>query len=134
MSIDYGEIHPRIKARYRIGCIEYLASPYSHSSYRVRARRYREVVKTAAALIEQGRRVFCPIAHSHPIALAISESCAVDFDVWMAIDLPILRHASKLVVLKLPGWDVSRGVAKEIEVAQQLGIPIEYLEFNGCSK
>lgn len=52
------------------------------------------------------------------------EQC-VNFDLWMKMDLPILKNADELHVLCLDGWRTSRGVAREIEFAEQLGIPVK---------
>jgi len=46
----------------------------------------------------------------------------------MAQDLPILACASRLIVLRLDGWDRSRGVTKEIEFAAERGIPVEFID------
>ena len=52
----------------------YLASPYSvtwpvskQSAVTIRDRRYRKVCRKAAQLMKEGKLIFCPIAHSHPI-------------------------------------------------------------------
>lgn len=72
-----------------------------------------------------GEIVFCPIAHSHPIELMFPSTEGQEF--WMKQDLPILRCATKLKVLCTEGWEQSEGVATEIELAEELGIPTEYI-------
>lgn len=116
------------------GGYSYLASPYSvknplsvHQAGQLRRRRYKNVCLMAGALMTEGHTIFCPIAHSHPIE-TIGMHVVNDFDFWMLQDLPVLRKASELLVYKLNGWQDSRGVAKEIEVAQEVGIPIRYIE------
>ncbi len=103
----------------------YLASPYSHDDEAVRLKRHEDVCKVAARLMHEGTPVFSPIAHS----------CAVEkhfkapegFAFWMNQDIPILVCASKMVVLCLDGWRESRGVTRELEIARQFHIPVEYL-------
>lgn len=104
--------------------ILYLASPYSHPDDAVVQRRYKMACRAAAVLIQQGWTVFSPIAHSHPIA----ETGIVGrtSDVWITMDLEILAHCERLLVLTLQGWEDSVGVAQEIAEATRLGIPIEY--------
>lgn len=106
----------------------YLASPYTHPDPHVMHLRYHAACKAAAALMAQGKVVFSPIAHSHPICDHLPDDKRTDFDFWMAQDLPVLRAADELVVLKLPGWGMSRGVHREIQEATDMGKPVTYLE------
>ncbi len=104
----------------------YLASPYSHPDPKVRIDRFEKACKAAGKLMKYGDVVFSPIAHSHSIEQYFDEIEPGPF--WMRQDIPILRHADSLVVLKLKGWEQSKGIAQEIEVAKALGIPVDYLE------
>lgn len=104
--------------------IVYLASPYSHPDASVRNERFVSACRYAAKLMQSGHVVFCPIAHSHPIALQMDDGFATDHDFWMAQDLPLLSHCDYLYVLALPGWEHSRGIMDETEFARTHGIPI----------
>lgn len=84
--------------------------------------------RAAAKLMQEGHSVFSPIAHSHYVAEHLPADVAVDHAFWMQQDLAILRHASRLVVLCLPGWGRSKGIACEIAAATAAHIPVEYLE------
>lgn len=108
--------------------LAYLASPYSHADEAVREQRFRIVCKVAAALMQAGEVVFSPIAHSHPIAEAKPGPWAVDHDFWLRQDAPYLYACTKLYVLMLDGWERSRGVAHEVDVARSRGIDIVYLD------
>lgn len=117
------------------GEYSYLASPYSvhnpvsnHQAITLRARRYKHVCLLAGRLMKEGHAIFCPIAHSHPIETIGMQGAINDFDFWMKQDLPVLRRASELLVYKLDGWEHSRGVAEEIRVANEEGIPIRYID------
>lgn len=105
----------------------YLASPYSHADPSVREERYRAAKKKAAELMQAGHVVFCPIAHSHPIAEDLPEEFVVNHEFWMTQDLPILRAAERVCVLMLPGWMASLGVRRELEEARKHGIRVEYI-------
>lgn len=104
----------------------YLASPYTHPDPAVREERFQAVCRAAAALMREGHFVFSPIAHSHPIDLCMAAPQPGDF--WKAQDVPILRHASRLVVLTLPGWEESRGLKWEMEIARQIHMPVSFME------
>ena len=104
----------------------YLASPYTHANPGVRQDRYWAAVKKAAELMRGGECVFSPIAHTHEIGMLLDNSVSHEF--WMAQDKAILRHADKLAVLMIDGWDASRGVREEIEIATAIGIPVEYVK------
>lgn len=106
----------------------YLASPYSHPSSRVRCERYWAALQKAADIMaETGRSVFCPIAHSHPIAEHLPDELRHSFEFWMNEDLPILKQAEELWVYTMPGWQESKGVTREIETAIANNIPIRHI-------
>jgi hypothetical protein len=82
----------------------------------------------AAKLMDAGYNVFCPIAHSHAIE-TIGFPEIKDGDWWLEQDFSILKHCDQLMVYKMPGWDESYGLSKEIEYAKNNNIPIEYIDF-----
>ena len=112
----------------------YLASPYSPVGdftpivkNQLRKQRFEEVCEKAAELMLEGEKIFCPIAHSHPIEhVGMGEQQTGDF--WLDQDLAILAHANKLKVFRMDGWDKSVGVKREIDFAVERGIPIEYVD------
>lgn len=104
----------------------YLASPYSHPDHAVMEQRFQAVCRVSARLMSEGKLIFSPIAHTHPIAVAGELPRGWDF--WERYDVVMVGNAEKLMVLQLPGWDTSKGVAAEIEIAKRLGIPVEYME------
>jgi hypothetical protein len=108
--------------------LTYLASPYSHKDTNIRIRRSVSACKMAAKLMSEGRIVFSPIAHSHPIGAWLPPDVRHSHEFWMEQDLAILTHCTELVVLKLEGWEKSEGVTTEIEFAKRKGIPITYIE------
>ncbi len=107
--------------------IVYLASPYTHASPLVREQRFLSACRVAARLMSQGHAVFSPIAHSHPIAVH-GDLDAVDHEFWMRQDIALLRKCDKVIVLRLPGWTESKGVLRELALAAQLNIPVEYVD------
>lgn len=104
----------------------YLASPYSHPDHAVEERRFAEVCKIAGGLMASGLVVFCPIAHTHPIAVRCELPRGWDY--WKRFDREFIAASSKVIVAMMDGWRESRGVTAEIAIAAELGIPVEYLE------
>lgn len=91
-------------------------------------KRFEVACKATAKLMGQGKAVFSPIAHSHPLADHMAHELRTDFDFWMTQDLPILRYAKELNVLMLDGWKESRGVTREIAYAESVGVPVRYID------
>jgi hypothetical protein len=108
--------------------LTYLASPYTHADKWTMAARAQAAAVAAGKLMAQGIVVFSPIAHSHPIAVACPALPQCDFEFWMKFDRAFLECSQKLIVLKLHGWQESHGVTQEIRIAQELGIPVEFME------
>jgi len=109
----------------------YLASPYSHRSPAVREARFRAACRAAADLMRRGTVVFCPIAHSHPIAAVMTRQGlfepALDPELWKRQDAPYLGFCDRMIVLCLPGWHLSRGVLGEIEAMRAAGKHVEFM-------
>ena len=106
--------------------LTYLASPYSHESAAVRSKRFIEACIFASKLMRKGVMVFSPIAHTHPIAKYGELPKGLDF--WEKYDREIISHCGCLIVLKLQGWEESKGVSAEIAIAKELGIEVKYME------
>ncbi|PCJ26727.1 MAG: hypothetical protein COA94_04840 [Rickettsiales bacterium] len=104
----------------------YVASPYSNQQASVRQQRFDMVCKYTANLICCGNIAFSPIAHSHNMAEALGIK-AHGFSFWEDLDVFLIERCDILHVLCLPDWEVSGGVAKEIEKANELGKPIVYI-------
>ena len=62
----------------------------------------------------------CPNVFWHPF------SEFQDYDFWLEAAIDLIETCQVLVVV--PGWERSSGVAKEIKRAKELGIPILTLE------
>lgn len=102
----------------------YLAAPYSHPNEAVRALRYAMINEYAARIMQHGISVFSPISQSHEIARYMAPEYVLDHEFWMSMDLPVLERAGLVVVLRLDGWDKSRGVVAETKHAREHGVPL----------
>jgi hypothetical protein len=103
----------------------YLACPYSHEETQVRKDRARTASAVMAGLLKQGYLVFNPLEHSVRMAEAYEIR---DPDMWMDIDKRILSVCDSMIVICLDGWQESKGVVEEVELARKLGLPISYCD------
>lgn len=108
----------------------YLACPYTHKERYVRVARWIAVNHIAARMMAAGEYVFSPISHTHPIAEASDGKLPVGWDYWEKFDRQYLSIVKKIVVLRLPGWDKSTGVQAEIKIGEEMGIPVEYIDYD----
>lgn len=106
--------------------LTYLAIPYSHQSRAVRVYRFEVANQVAGELMAKGEIVFSPISHTHPIAEV--HDLPKGWDYWHKFDYAYLQISKRVVVVMLDGWKESKGVQGEIQIAEQLGLPIEYYE------
>ncbi len=116
------------KGKFNMTEFIYLATPYTHKDYQTMVARFQMVNKVAAKLMAEGKYIFSPISHTHPIADA--GELPRGWEYWEGYDRRILQTCTKIIVLRLPGWDVSKGVQSEIKIGQEMGIPIEYIDYD----
>jgi hypothetical protein len=103
--------------------IEYLAIPYSHPDPAVREARFELANRIAADLMREGRIIYSPISHSHPIA---KYGLPLDWEYWEKVNLIYLEMCSKMIVVMAEGWEQSIGIKSEIEIMERMGKEIEY--------
>lgn len=104
----------------------YIATPYSRYPMGHIVAFY-DACRVTAQLIKRGLSVFSPIAHSHAIC-DHGHLPHLDHDLWMKADEPMMHKADALLVVRLPGWDHSDGISKEIRVFNAAGKPIYHLD------
>lgn len=76
--------------------------------------------------MSQGVLVFSPISHTHGIAC--HGGLPTDWRFWERYDRAMLAACSRLLVLRLDGWDRSVGVAAEIRIARETGTEVLYID------
>jgi len=103
--------------------LNYLACPFRNADPIVQRKRCAAAHYVAAQFSLQGRHMFSPLTHNEVLMDILND--ALPGEHWMQFDLAILAICKKLYVLKLEGWDRSKGVQREIAYAKELGIPIE---------
>lgn len=107
----------------------YLACPYSHPDSNVREYRFMKANQMAARLMRAGHIVYSPISHTHPIA--VDGGLPLDWVYWQSVDEFYIRLCERVIVLMLTGWESSKGVQAEIEIARALDKPVEFMEAEG---
>jgi hypothetical protein len=104
----------------------YLATPYNHLDPAIREKRFILACLAAATLMRDGIHLFCPIAHTHPIALQGDLPCGWEY--WQEYDRIMLSACTELWIVQMEGWEQSKGIKGEIQIALELGKGIKYLD------
>jgi hypothetical protein len=105
----------------------YLASPYSDDDPWVRQHRYEVVLRANAQLLQDGHMIYCPIAATHD--LAVKYEFGYLQVAWDNLNRAMLEPASELWICMMDGWEESKGVKREIDIAKENEIPIRYLTY-----
>jgi hypothetical protein len=103
----------------------YLACPFRHTDPLTQRKRCAAVHYTAAQIFLEGKHVISHHTHNEPLIDIIDD--AVPGEHWMQFDLAILAHCKLLYVLAMEGWELSKGVAREIAFAKERGIAIQMI-------
>lgn len=104
----------------------YLLSPFTHENYDIQYRRYASALDATIKLKQRGLLVFSPIVYTYwPYVYG---GFPPEFNFWSRLDLTFIRYWCTVgVVLQIDGWDVSRGIAAEVEELAELQLPCYYL-------
>ena len=105
----------------------YLATCYSKYPDGLEAA-FQEAARIAAFFVRQGIPIYSPIAHTHPVAL-YGGIDPLNHAIWLPADYPMMKTAGGLIVAKMASWEDSYGISQEIKTFNQMGKPIEYLEW-----
>lgn len=109
--------------------IVYLACPYSHLDMAVRLERFDASTHAAAELIRRGMFVYSPITMTHPVDLVLAEEGgSMGSDYWCDFDEAFMDVCAEMIILTIPGWEQSRGIAREKEHFASRGKPVRYLK------
>ena len=93
----------------------------------IEKQRYQDASKVTSDILDYLPDIvpFSPVAYSYPLV----KYCGTDVD-WLAIDKELLEVCDWMLKLQLRGWERSKGMAYETEVADAAGIPILYAHPN----
>lgn len=80
-------------------------------------------------MIALGATVYSPIVHCHPIAMqceVMDMPLGLGIETWKHFNAAMLASAEALRVLKLPGWEASKGIEWEVDRARQYNLPVTF--------
>jgi hypothetical protein len=103
----------------------YLAAPYSHPDPDVVQARIETIYYTIAQYVSLGKHITTPMFMHEVVTRYKLPS---DYEFWEQYCLGMLVTCDKMVVLKLEGWDTSRGVIAEVAFCERHNIPIVYID------
>lgn len=100
----------------------FLACPYSHADASLAHDRFLQCNKVAAVIVESGNAVYSQLSMSHPINLAFEDKDnAAIGKLWGPVDAVFMEMLDELIILDIPGWDLSSGIKREIEIFKAKG-------------
>ena len=102
--------------------LTYLACPFRHTDTFIQKKRCAAAHYVAALLSSQGHHVFSPLTHNEILIDLIRN---MPKEHWLEFDLAILSVCQRLLILKLEGWEDSKGIQLEVAFAKKKGIPVE---------
>ena len=107
----------------------YMASPYYHTDPTVRHARFQAACLAAGWAIANGLYLYSPIAHTASIA----NFCDLphSFDFWEHFDTVGVGSCHDFYILKIPGWEESVGIWREINIAEDMGKNMFFIESAG---
>lgn len=103
----------------------YLAAPYSHPDPAVIAQRMETFCRIDAKLIVDGKFTVSPLSKHFILSY---EKLSGSWEYWQDYCRAMLRMCGKMIVICMPGWKESIGLQEEIKLAEQLHIPISYVD------
>ena len=106
----------------------YLASPYSGTPEQ-QEDRYRKAELATALFLKKRIPVYSPIVHCHYLAKNHVMPGTIEF--WRWYNECMLTDAEQMWILTIPGWEFSKGVASEREMAEEKGKPIALVTLRG---
>src|SRR5690348_9976122 len=109
--------------------IVYLACPYTHPDASIREARFNAATLAAARLIEQGRVVYSPITMTHPIDVILAgRHSTLGSDYWVRFDEAFMEACAEIIILRLDGWEESRGIARERRFFEEKKRPVSFID------
>jgi Domain of unknown function (DUF1937) len=104
----------------------YLGTPYSKYPEGIEFA-FREAARLAAHLLRCGCPVYSPIAHTHPLAIH-GNIDPYDHEIWLGFDRAMMLRCDYLIVAQMKSWEISKGLAHEIEFFKARSKPVYLLD------
>lgn len=107
----------------------YISSPYTDRDQEVIDRRMEVLTLFVRELMLGGESPISIPLHFHQMVK--DGVLPISGEFWERYYTPILVSARVVYVLMLDGWDTSSGIAKELQLAVDSGIPVVYYRVSG---
>lgn len=105
----------------------YVAGPYSDDDKTVVRLRMNKFAGVMATLIEHKCHPVSPMLN-HYLSGIVDIKFPLTWEWWKEYSLLLLSKCEHMIVITGPGWEKSTGVAAEIEMANELNIPVTYVD------
>ncbi len=122
MTLNFDEPLPEIAPSFW-----YVATPYSKYPGGMEEA-FKQACIAAAEMLRLQIPLFCPIAHTHSIAMEGKLERA-NHDFWLPADQPMIDAAGGIIVVEMENWQESVGVLYEIKEFKEAGKPVRFLEW-----
>lgn len=106
--------------------LAYIAAPYSDPNPAIIAARMAAFDEVIAVLLRKGERF--PISPLMNHSILGKHSIPGNWEFWQHYSLRLLARCDEMVIIRLPGWDQSTGVTGERALAQNLSLPISFID------
>lgn len=103
----------------------YLASPYTGTEIQ-ESNRALDAHRFTLTCLREGIALFSPIVYT-----ANFDGLPGHFEAWQFMNDNAIKAAEAVWVLCLPGWENSRGVSHELDLARSLGKSIRFFSPEG---
>ena len=108
--------------------LNFVSAPYTHKDQDVVEWRIQTFVEEMTRQIQMGRHPVSPLMnHLLKDRSKLEFPFPLTWDYWKDYSLKLLSKCDYISVLMFPGWEDSKGVESELEMALNLGIPVEYV-------
>lgn len=112
----------------------FLGSPYKGNDQE-NEHRYHMSLKAVAFFLEKGISVFSPILYNQAVMASFDNIQPEErYKLLMPMNLDLLYPSQGLLLLKVEGWDTSRGVQEYINACKAKHIPIYEVEPDDMEK
>jgi len=107
----------------------YIAGPYWHKDFHMRAYRAQTHAVYARHLIERSHPAFSPVAHGHFIDIQPTNK-PITNDAWIQISLGLMTACNQLHILDFRDWQASKGTTLELAEARRRKLPIKLVRLD----
>lgn len=104
----------------------YLAAPYTITADRAHAAS--EAARVAGELLLEDIVAYSPTVIGHAMVSQNDDLDVNDPELWDRFNMKAMEASDAMVILQLPGWNVSAGIAREKDYFRAEGKPVHYLD------